>query len=186
VFKEILVFKEIKDLVDEDYDEDNIFNPVVLNNLREFQPKGRVLCVGEQKSFKEEWLKEFPNSVPITVDIVGDPDILTDVCIRIPTDEKFDFVYCQAVLEHVVAPTVAIKHCFDVCKSGAIGVFHTHPPGYGVHRHPVDCWRMMYDTPNVIADYLGLELVKKIYFFYGCGPHVVFVLRKPSELNVEK
>ena len=159
---------------------DSPVNPVVYDCMVEWKPTGKVLCVGEQsQDFKKLFKQYFPEATPVTLDIEGDPDIKCDVCLSIPTEELFDYVFCQAVLEHVVAPTVAIKNLFDVCKPGAIGVFHTHPPGYGVHRHPVDCWRMMYDTPNVIAEYLGLELLKKVYFFFGVGPHVVFVLRKP-------
>ena len=166
----------------EELAKDAPINPIIWKYMQLYKPKGKVLCVGEQdNNIKDFFKKYFPEAKPVTLDVEGEPDIKLDLCLNSVGENQFDYILCQAVLEHVVAPTVAIRNLFIGCKPGAIGIFHTHTPGFGVHRHPFDCWRMMYDTPNVIAGYLGLQILHRAFFFHGCGPHVVFVLRKPLE-----
>lgn len=152
-----------------------LLNPTIRDYLNELQPKGLGLCVGySNQDFKEDFKSDYSQAEIVLIDIEGNPDIKADICKPIPTNLKFKWVFCQAVLEHVADPVGAIRNLLEVCEVGADLLFHTHSVNFPEHRFPIDCWRMMEDTPKAIAGLLNVELFKQ-----RCNKdNVVFWLKK--------
>lgn len=85
------------------------------------------------------------NSVEI-VDL-HDADILWDICTTTPREmvRCYDWVICQAVLEHVYAPFLAVQNLSFCLKTGGRLFLHTVGPAMKEHRHPTDCVRFLRD-----------------------------------------
>jgi ubiquinone/menaquinone biosynthesis C-methylase UbiE len=60
------------------------------------------------------------------------------------SDDSFDAVFCNQVLEHVSKPWVCVDEFHRVLKSGGILILSS-PFIYQEHNHPVDNWRF---TPS--------------------------------------
>lgn len=59
-------------------------------------------------------------------------------------NETYDIVISGQTLEHVKAPWIWIKELERVCKPGGI-IIVIAPSRFYIHRHPVDCWRILPD-----------------------------------------
>jgi SAM-dependent methyltransferase len=60
-------------------------------------------------------------------------------------DNTYDVIISGSCLEHVEAPWLWIDEVYRVCKPGGLCVIQA-PWKHGIHRHPVDCWRILPDA----------------------------------------
>jgi SAM-dependent methyltransferase len=98
-----------------------------------------------------------------TVQVVDlhDADILWDICTTIPREMNrcYDWVICQAVLEHVYAPFLAVQNMSLCLKAGGRLFLHTVGPAMKEHRHPTDCVRFFRDFFVEIENKLPVKIV---------------------------
>lgn len=90
-------------------------------------------------------------------------DINWDICYPMKTDIRFDWIVCQAVLEHVKDPVAAMKNLASVVADNGLIYLHSHGPKFKEHRHPIDCYRFMRDGVLALTETAGLELVDILY-----------------------
>lgn len=83
------------------------------------------------------------------------PDSLTDVCVR-----DYDFVFSQALLEHVCRPSVAIENMVDALKPEGYLILHTHNTEMPYHAFPIDCCRFYKDFFFDLCKYIDIEVVE--------------------------
>lgn len=113
------------------------------------------------------------------------PDVIWDVCKQPPrslTSSAFNSVICQALLEHVIAPTRAIENMIRLLSPGGRFYFQTHTPSFTKHQVPRDYVRFHHDyfedLPGFLRDDCGLHLVlEELYSKEGV---VAGLLRRAS------
>jgi SAM-dependent methyltransferase len=66
-------------------------------------------------------------------------------------DGAFDIVISGSTLEHVEMPWLWIIEAARVLRPGGLLAVITHTR-FALHRHPVDCWRVMPDGMRVLFD----------------------------------
>ena len=132
--------------------------------------EGCGLIIGDREEVKTVLKETYPKITEIfTVEIKGEPDILWDITepfssakINILYDKDnflFDWIICQAVLEHVIDPVAAMKNMSDLLKPE--GSLYIHVPGIkcGQHGFPIDCYRFMKDSLTAFEKLAVLEMV---------------------------
>ena len=76
------------------------------------------------------------------------------------TDESFDFVLADQVLEHVAGdPFAAFRECHRVVKPGGI-VVQTTCFFNMIHQHPTDFWRFTPNALRLLAEHAGLHVMR--------------------------
>lgn len=92
----------------------------------------------------QEWLKFFK-----THTVADFPNIDAH---NLPyTNESFDAVFCNQVLEHVKRPWVCVKQFHRVLKPNGI-VIISSPFIYQEHHHPIDNWRFTTDGLKILCE----------------------------------
>jgi hypothetical protein len=71
----------------------------------------------------------------------------------------FDLVVCLNVLEHCRNPLTLMLYMVQCLWLGG-HILVDVPLEIAVHRHPIDCWRILPDGMRVLADDAGLEVVE--------------------------
>ncbi len=88
------------------------------------------------------------------------PHLVWDVCSNPPKDIKgggFDSVICQALLEHVIAPTTALKNMAGLLNASGRLYFQTHTPSFHKHSVPRDYVRFQHDYFEDLPKHLLTE-----------------------------
>lgn len=73
--------------------------------------------------------------------------------------EAADVVISGQCLEHVRRPWAWIKQVATIVKPGGT-VILVAPWIWQIHRHPVDCWRILPDGMDALFDWAGLEQIE--------------------------
>ena len=153
----------------------------ILRQYWEFYSKQRfknneikVLLVSENSNVKKLFKFMYPNWNIDIIDLYPELQnkddnsiILGDICsFKNPLDNnKYDIIIAQAILEHVYNPFQAMYNFSNSLKQNGLLIVHTHPPGFGYHRHPCDYIRFMkdwwYDLGKYIDNLELLELFQK-------------------------
>ena len=96
-----------------------------------------------------------------------DADIIWDIT-KPPSgiDHDYDWVICQAVLEHVFDPVAAIRNMLKVLHPGGLLYIYTVGPQFKVHQHPVDCVRFLRDFFVIVEKELNTEIVDMLITGY--------------------
>ena len=92
----------------------------------------------------------------------------------------FDWIICQAVLEHVIDPVAAMKNLSNVLKP--MGLLFLHVPGIGCpeHKFPIDCYRFFKDSLIAFQELAGLDMID---FYSKTGKdHFLALYRKRKEV----
>ena len=126
-----------------------------------FGLKGKGLLIGERtQAVKEVFQEAFPEAEILTADFsdkigvnnLGDesPDIDWNICKPFQSKKKYNkkkynWIVCQAVLEHVVDPYGAVRNMLKILGKGGRLFIHTHSPEFQEHRFPIDCYRFLRD-----------------------------------------
>jgi len=80
-----------------------------------------------------------------------------DLCRPGETEQTFDVVICDQVLEHVVDPCIAARTLFDLCAGGGHAVVAV-PFLVRIHAAPGDYWRFTPDGLRVLLERAGFEV----------------------------
>lgn len=112
------------------------------NETNFFESSSRVLHIAPEqaflKRFKKLNLKEY-----ITVDIESPlADVKADVCHLPFDDQRFDWIFCNHVLEHIQNDTLGMKEIFRVLK----------PKGIAILQIPLDASRKVTFSDDHITD----------------------------------
>jgi hypothetical protein len=120
----------------------------------------RCLLVSENNEVKSELARHYPLVRFATCDCYPElmargkeagataVDVLWDVCQPAPArlrSEPFHSVLCHALLEHVIAPSMAMVNLFSVCRSGGVLYILTCTPSFFYHGFPRDYVRFHKD-----------------------------------------
>lgn len=89
---------------------------------------------------------------------------------------KYDFVFSQALLEHVSRPCVVLENMVDSCLRGGMIIIHTQNIQMGYHAVPIDCLRFFQDWFVDMQKYLPIKMVEWNEF----GPHLFCVYKKEN------
>lgn len=126
-----------------------------------YKLQGEGLLIGERESeVKISFMKRYQGIKQIyTTDLTGG-DINWDITTSFPSiyNMKFDFIICQAVLEHIVDPFGAIKNMKNILRKEGRLFIHTHGPSFIYHAFPIDCYRFFRDAFIAISKRLNLEI----------------------------
>ena len=71
---------------------------------------------------------------------------------------KFDWIVCQATLEHVADPMLVMENMVEPLRDEGLLYLHTCGPMVEEHRYPVDCYRFMRDSLIAFSTKLNLEI----------------------------
>lgn len=119
-----------------------------------FKLKGSGYAIGETK-IQGEWInkklkKEYPNVSQIkTVDLEY-ADFNMDIIYK-PLPNKADFIFCMAVLEHLIDPISAIRNMSDSLKIRGLLCISVPTQKFKQHRRPLDCYRFLEDAMKAFA-----------------------------------
>lgn len=95
----------------------------------------------------------------VGLDMAPGPNV--DVVANLEQDwflgEPFDLVISGQMLEHVTMPILAAQQMKRAVKVGG-HIILIAPWQYGLHRHPIDCWRIFPDAMEFLLE--GFEDVK--------------------------
>lgn len=150
------------------------YHGVLLDWCRHFGIKGNVLLVGENGKnggpVGAQFKQRFPAIERIETLDLEDADHICDLTVTVSLGEqKWEFVICQAVLEHVFDPVQAIRNMVGMVDEGYV-LIHTHGPEYPEHKHPVDCIRFLRDFFLQVCDKIPrVELADLIYTPFHCA-----------------
>lgn len=144
-----------------------------------FNLGGNGIAIGHRGDcsdlFKTEIRLLYPGITAIQTADLEEADIRWDIC-QPKYIHSFDFIICQAVLEHVKDPIGAVLNMGRALNTGGLLYIHTHGPKKRAHRHPIDCWRFLPDAFTVMAEIAQLEIVDSVY---GPENHFIVYGRKP-------
>lgn len=87
-------------------------------------------------------------------------DVVQDDPYELPFDaESFNLVICGQVLEHVERPWVLVPEMARVLVPGGLLIIAA-PWQWGIHRYPLDCWRILPDGMSVLLNDAKLQNIQ--------------------------
>jgi SAM-dependent methyltransferase len=132
-----------------------------------FHLHGDILLVGDEYPHMNDLRPWFMSRHPMINNVFStsleNSDINWDITTPFEKNTKFDFVICQAVLEHVKDPVSATKNLANVIYDDGFVFLHSHGPKFKEHRYPIDCYRFMRDGVIALIELAGLDLVDILY-----------------------
>jgi SAM-dependent methyltransferase len=136
-----------------------------------FDLNGDGLLVGEEYKDSGVEVKDFFSKIQkgegkILLSSIIDSDVNWDITqpyAGLTSPFEFDWIICQAVLEHVKDPVRAVQNLVEVLKPSGFLYLHSHGPAFKEHRHPIDCWRFLRDGVLALADQSGARTVDFLY-----------------------
>lgn len=128
---------------------------------------GEGILVGEEYPKLTHLKQFFYDKFPHIEDMVGvsleNSDTVWDITKTAPFNVLFDWIICQAVLEHVSDPVAAVRNMVSVTNVGGMIYLHSHGPKFKEHRWPVDCWRFLRDGVVGLAEQTCCEIVDLLW-----------------------
>lgn len=135
-----------------------------------FPLRGHGLLVGEEYNDGGVEVKSFFSGIGETEDIIissiTDSDVDWDITtpyMGIHDPFLFDYIICQAVIEHVKDPVRAVENLVDVLLPEGFLYLHSHGPAFKEHKHPIDCWRFLRDGVLVLGNHDSARIVDMLY-----------------------
>lgn len=128
-----------------------------------FSLHGNGLLVGDEYpeaiDLKHWFIDRYPTIEFIFTTSLENSDINWDITTPLKTDMRFDWIVCQAVLEHVKNPVAAMRNLGNILNPSGLLFVHSHGPKFKEHRHPIDCYRFMRDGIIALTEEAELDLV---------------------------
>jgi SAM-dependent methyltransferase len=82
----------------------------------------------------------------------------------------FDIIVSVSTLEHTRRPWLVMQQIARVLKPGGVACICA-PYAWGLHRHPIDCWRIFPDGMQTIVEDAGLK-IRDLYMRDASCPEV--------------
>ena len=133
--------------------------------LNHFGLEDKGLIIGERGTGGEavkKVIKEEYGVEGYSVDL-GKSDIVWDITTPLETEEKYGWILCQAVLEHVTDPVAAVKNMSTLLRKGGRLYIHVPGPNFPYHAYPIDCYRFFRDAFVAWAELANLEIEDLLY-----------------------
>jgi len=148
----------------------NHFHHLLWRWFRWFDLQELGLIVGHQNKVKEDnktgdeikgILKENFDSIKDvhTVDLKGADYNYDLVCPGFSPKEKYNWIICQAFLEHVADPVAVMRNLLNSLKPKGKIYLHTVGVGFKYHAHPIDCFRFLEDAFYKWEKLLNIKLI---------------------------
>ena len=133
-----------------------------------FGLKGKGLAIGEEgvggENVKRKLRETYLQIENVYTVGFANADVIWDITKPLGNESKFDWIICQATLEHVKDPVAAIKNMADVLSPNGIMYIHSVGPDFPIHRYPVDCYRFLPDALDAFAE---LAKIKALDYFWS-------------------
>lgn len=152
------------------------FHGVLFEYIRKYyQENDSMLMLAENKNVNYLFEKEF-KGIRIKNNCYSGfrGEVFTDLNLKQNWTPKYNFVFSQALLEHICRPCVALENMVDACISGGTIIIHTQDIRMPYHAVPVDCLRFFKDWFIEMQKYLPIKLVEWNEF----GSHLFCVYKK--------
>ena len=131
--------------------------------------RGTGLIVGDKLEVKSVLKEKYPEITEVfSVELSGEPDIEWDITKpffpeyferKEHSPFNWDWIICQAVLEHVVDPVAAMKNMSSLSKTGGFLYLYVPGPECGQHRFPLDCYRFFKDALVAFQELASLKII---------------------------
>ncbi len=157
----------------------------ILREYMDYYGLGNTCLLVSENSSVRDVLKDYYSGVTFSVsdyytELMHDKsqcdvDYVWDVCCGLPDNMKnvsFQSILSQSLLEHTIAPTVAISNLLGLLEKEGHLYLSTHTPSFHYHAYPRDYVRFhhdyFYDLPNYIYKAFGykVELIE-LYSSFG-------------------
>jgi len=136
-----------------------------------FDLNGKGLVVGEEGEHGENVKKILRGLYPF-IEVFSaslkDADIIWDITQPLDSEVHYDWIICQAVLEHVKDPVSAVKNMANALNIGGYLYIHTHGPNMRYHPYPIDCYRFFRDALIAFAELAHLEIADILWTPTNC------------------
>lgn len=121
------------------------------------------LLISENNLVKHEFEKVYKNVKFKTLDYYDENvDIKLNLCEQWEIENTYDVIICQATLEHVYDPVMALKNMSNSLNDKGTLLLHTNVPGFEYHQFPRDYLRFypdwFIDAENFIGNIKLTEL----------------------------
>lgn len=161
----------IKNLIAETLRGKTVWRILFNFELKKIKVGGEILDIGagNERSSYFRFLKLADNYKITSVDIINErkPDIIADLENGLPVlDNKFDYVMCFNLLEHIYNHQKVVNECFRVLKSGGT-LLGAVPFIMHYHADPNDYFRYTHQTLQKIFQTAGFAEVKIKALGYG-------------------
>jgi len=135
-----------------------------------FGLEGTGLVIGEPGESGEAVKNAFKSEYGVEVYSVdlSKADIVWDITKPLETEKEYDWIVCQAVLEHVSDPVAAVRNMGNILKKGGRLYIHTCGPGFQYHPNPTDCFRFFRDALIAMAEVADLEIDDLLWTTLHC------------------
>lgn len=142
------------------------FHPVMHTFWETYSLGGTCLLISESIRVAKAMHAFYPKTEFTSCDLFSElmgngaedrPHIVWDVCHPAPPELQhacFDSIICQALLEHVIAPTTAIASMVGLLHSKGTLYLQTHTPSFPKHQVPRDYVRFHHDYFEDLPTYL--------------------------------
>ena len=155
------ISKRFPDLVPAQNDS-HFLNGFLMNQMdKYYKPDSSVLIIAEPPSVADIFMGSFER---LTVSVVNYKDdfegVPFDMNLPIKPSRTYDYVFSQALLEHICRPSIGIENMANFARPGGYIFIHSHTPSMAVHKWPYDCVRFLPDFFSCLQDYLPIELIE--------------------------
>lgn len=148
----------------------NGFHGILFQYIKKHYVDGNSILLVAENSFVNHIFEKYFSGIKIDNNEYGGKigEQFIDLNIKQNWKPKYDFVFSQALLEHVCRPCIALENMADATKPNGHIILHTQNPQMGYHAFPVDCLRFWKDWFIEIQKYLPIKLEEWNEF----GPHL--------------
>ncbi len=141
------------------------FHQILFEYMKHYKKKDDIfLLVGENNKVFPVFLKHFPGHYWNYLGYDGNNgekyDLDLNVSLEFAPSTQFNFVFCQALLEHVCRPSIVIENLRQFTKKDGYIILHTHNFKQPYHAYPIDCCRFYKDFFYDICKYVPLEVIE--------------------------
>ena len=136
------------------------FHQYLFNYIDKYRKRhDTLLLIAEPEEVIPIFLKNFDSLKVDTIDYSGKRgEEFTDFNFIRDFDWQYDYIFCQATLEHVCRPSIFIENLANFTVTGGHIIIHTHNPHMPYHAWPIDCVRFFKDFFYDLERYLPLKV----------------------------
>lgn len=154
----------------------NGFHGILFEYINKYyKSRDSILLIAENNNINYIFKNRFPGIIIYNNEYEGNiGQKFTDLNVSGALSGSFNFVFSQALLEHICRPDIALENMVNVTTIGGHIIIHTQNPQMAYHKCPVDCLRFFKDWFIEMQKYLPIKLVEWNEF----GPHMFCVYER--------